>query len=578
MTTSILTNAPMTTTPQLIPVCNLQDHPQNPRLALREDVVSAIVAGLSDGFDPAHALIVRPLGNEYQVLSGHHRKAAAMKAGIDAVPCWVRELDDEAAYMALVTSNSQGELSPLEIGMHALNCVGLSEGGRGKKGGLSAYADAIGKAKQTISELVAGARVAEKCPLERTVLNDKAKHLAAIHALPPECWAPMVHSMLAEGWTVKQVQSVVEEARAVLGKVPADWPADGLALLAIAKPREAAMWGSAIEEAQTLLGKLSVVTLYRHEKTEEVVTRGDRDYCVARAIAYEFDARERFRADVADERSATGVRAVYARVLKHIDEHSDSGEKLLPVLGDEEQAAKEARDAAMRDAAMRAAKAAQVECGDCVQWLQKWAHGPIRLLLSDPPYGMAFQSNRRTSTTKADAIAHDGDYDTAMRLTADMLDAAMPHLAEDAHVILFCNDEGLFRLRAVVEAAGLEFRKVLVWVKPNHGSGDLKGFAPRKELAIHAVKGRPAIAPRRDDVFVQAAVEKVSEHPTEKPVSLLREWVECTTEEGDIVCDPFVGTGAAVVAAESLGRAGYGAELDPGYHSVAVQRLLAVSV
>lgn len=566
----------MTATPQLIPVWNLQDHPQNPRLALREDVVSAIVAGLSDGFDPAHALIVRTLGNEYQVLSGHHRKAAAMKAGIDAVPCWVRELDDEAAYMALVTSNSQGELSPLEIGMHALNCVALGDGGRGKKGGLSAYAEAVGRAKQTVSELVAAARVAENCPLERTVLMDKTKHLAAIHALPRECWEPMVQAMLAEGWTVKQVQSVVEDARATLGKVPADWPADGLALLAVHKPREAAMWAAAVEEAVTLAGKLSTVTLHRHEKTDEVVTRGDRDYCVARAVAYDYDAAAAFRSEVADERSATGVRAVYARVLKHIDEHSDSGEKLLPMLNDAEQAAKEAREAEMHLASQRAAKAAQVECGDCVQWLQGWAHGPIKLLLSDPPYGMAFQSNRRTSTTKTDAIAHDGDYETAMRLTADMLEAALPHLAEDAHVILFCNDEGLFRLRAVVEAAGLEFRRVLVWVKPNHGSGDLKAFAPRKELAIHAVKGRPIVTPRRDDVYVQASVEKVTEHPTEKPVSLLKDWIECTTSEGDIVCDPFVGTGAAIVAAEALGRSGYGAELDPGYHAVAVQRLLEV--
>lgn len=561
--------------PQLIPVWNLQDHPQNPRIALRQDVVDAIAAGLGEGFDPAHALIVRPYGDEYQVLSGHHRKAAAARVGIDAVPCWVRELDDDAAYMALVTSNSQGELSPLEIGLHALHCVGLSEGGRGKKGGLSAYAELVGKDRSNIRMYRDGAEVAQKVGID-THLSDKTQHLAAIHALPADCWQAMVELMLEHGWTVKQVQAVVEAARATLDKVPADWPADGLALMAVHKPREAAMWAAAIEEAVALVGKLAPVTLYRHDKTDEVVARGDRDYCVARAVAYDYDAPAQFRAQVADERTATGVRAVYARILKHIDEHSDGGEKLLPVLNDAEQAAKEQRDAEMLLAQVRAAKAAQVECGDCVQWLQGWSQGPIKLLLSDPPYGMAFQSNRRTSTTKTDAIAHDGDYETAMRLTADMLAAAMPHLAEDAHVILFCNDEGLFRLRAVVEAAGLEFRRVLVWVKPNHGSGDLKAFAPRKELAVHAVKGRPVVTPRRDDVYVQASVEKVTEHPTEKSVSLLKEWIECTTSEGDIVCDPFVGTGAAIVAAESLGRVGYGAELDPGYHAVAVQRLLEV--
>ena len=197
--------------PQLIPVNKLADHPQNPRIARREDVVDAISANLTDGFDAAHALIVRPHGDGYQIISGHHRKAAAMKAGIDAVPCWVRELDDEAAYMALVTSNSQGELSPLEIGMHALNCVALGEGGRGKKGGLSAYAEAVGKDRSNIRMYRDGAAVAEKVGIN-THLSDKTQHLAAIHALPSECWADAVQTMLDKGWSAKETGEQVKAA------------------------------------------------------------------------------------------------------------------------------------------------------------------------------------------------------------------------------------------------------------------------------------------------------------------------------------------------------------------------------
>lgn len=122
---------------QNIEIARLCAHPQNPRIAMREDVVSAIAANIADGFDPAHALIVRPVGDAYQIISGHHRWQAANQAKLDTVPCWVRDMGDDEAYMALVTSNSQGELSPLEIGMHALHCVGLSKGGRGQKGGLS---------------------------------------------------------------------------------------------------------------------------------------------------------------------------------------------------------------------------------------------------------------------------------------------------------------------------------------------------------------------------------------------------------------------------------------------------------
>ena len=76
--------------------------------------------------------------------------------------------------------------------------AGLAEGGRGKKGGLSAYAGKVGKAKQTVSELVNAARVAEKCPVDRTVLHTKTQHLAAIHALPEAVWSAAVEAVVAK--------------------------------------------------------------------------------------------------------------------------------------------------------------------------------------------------------------------------------------------------------------------------------------------------------------------------------------------------------------------------------------------
>ena len=202
----------MNQAPELIKTERLLDHPRNPRISLRDDVVAAISACLEDGFDPAHALIVRPVGDSYEIISGHHRKAAAIRSGLDVVPCWVRELDEDAAYMALATSNNQGELSPLEIGLHALHCVGLSEGGRGKKGGLSAYAVAIGKAYSTVAQLTAAARVAENSTVDRRVLHDKTQHLAAIHALPQECWPGAVEAMVGSGWSAKDTADRVKSA------------------------------------------------------------------------------------------------------------------------------------------------------------------------------------------------------------------------------------------------------------------------------------------------------------------------------------------------------------------------------
>ena len=90
-------------TVQWIALDRLLPHSANPRLIVREEVIAQIASGLGGrDFDPAHALLVRPLGENFQIISGHHRKLAAERCGIPGVPCWVREMDDDAAYMALV--------------------------------------------------------------------------------------------------------------------------------------------------------------------------------------------------------------------------------------------------------------------------------------------------------------------------------------------------------------------------------------------------------------------------------------------------------------------------------------------
>jgi hypothetical protein len=92
-------------------------------------------------------------------------------------------------------------LSPLEIGIHALAVVGKAKGGKGKKGGLSRYAELLGKSHQYLSQLVQAAEVAEavKPATQVAGLIERAKHLCAIHALPRRMWAEMVAARLDRG-------------------------------------------------------------------------------------------------------------------------------------------------------------------------------------------------------------------------------------------------------------------------------------------------------------------------------------------------------------------------------------------
>jgi ParB-like chromosome segregation protein Spo0J len=144
------------------------------------------------GFDAAHALLVRSLGDGFQILAGHHRAAAARAAGLDAVSCRVRAMDDDEAFMALVLANSQSELLPLERGLHALRS-GLD---------VKAYAETVGRARTTVHQEVYAARVAQSVPHVRNELHDRTRHLAELHAAASWLWPALVARLIAEGWNV----------------------------------------------------------------------------------------------------------------------------------------------------------------------------------------------------------------------------------------------------------------------------------------------------------------------------------------------------------------------------------------
>jgi hypothetical protein len=208
-------------TPTDVKLSNLQPHPNNPRLVFREDVVEAIRIQIEEhGFAVEHAVLVRPSNSHLEIISGHQRIEAARRANLSKVPAGVREMDDETALMQLVLANAQGELSPLEIGVHALTAVGRQKGG-GVKGGLSEYARQLGKDSSWARHLVQAAEVFqatrsvsqltdlmfqidETDKYKRPVILKKAQHLAAIHAADRRAWPALAAAMLKGEWSAKE--------------------------------------------------------------------------------------------------------------------------------------------------------------------------------------------------------------------------------------------------------------------------------------------------------------------------------------------------------------------------------------
>lgn len=219
---------------------DLESHPDNPRLQLRDDVIEQLVSEITrSGFGSEHALLVRPHEGKYQIVGGHHRADAAERCGLESVPCWVRDMDDDEAFMQLVLGNSQGELSPLEIGIHALKAVPLGKGGRGQTGGLSEYAERIGRGKQTVSEWRAAAEVLESVRTADGITTLGTKHLYEISKAPREIWPALVELLIKRGWTVADTQSMVSVIREFdVPQQHADWiPVDEVIAKFLAEPR-----------------------------------------------------------------------------------------------------------------------------------------------------------------------------------------------------------------------------------------------------------------------------------------------------------------------------------------------------
>jgi len=207
------------------------------------------------------------------------------------------------------------------------------------------------------------------------------------------------------------------------------------------------------------------------------------------------------------------------------------------------------------------------KAGDWREHVSALDNGSVSLVLTDPPYGIEYRSNHRKE--KHDGIAGDA----SLSEVRDFLAAVVEKLADDAHVLVFFDFRFVSELLTIAEVNGYEVRGQLVWVKNNTGMGDLDGtFAPKCELIMHLVRGKPTLFERTANVleFDRVATDR---HPTEKPEDLCRQLIESTTATGQLVLDPFGGVATVAAAALSIGRRTFGCELSEDYYKAGRERL-----
>lgn len=173
-------------------------------------------------------------------------------------------------------------------------------------------------------------------------------------------------------------------------------------------------------------------------------------------------------------------------------------------------------------------------------------------IVSDPPYGMAFQSNRRTDQHRA--IANDQ--------TEELLIWACGLPARHSSY-LFCRWDNLFSVPKP--------KSCVTWVKNVHSMGDLEHeHARQTEVALFYPGPEHDFPSGRPNDVIKAPKTGNGYHPTEKPVQLMMAMCEWT--RGTIL-DPFMGSGSTGVAAVRLGRPFVGVEIDPEYFDTACRRV-----
>lgn len=204
---------------------------------------------------------------------------------------------------------------------------------------------------------------------------------------------------------------------------------------------------------------------------------------------------------------------------------------------------------------------------DFLDGLRQLPNESADCFVTDPPYGMSFQSGYRQVEHKK--IEGDDDLYWLGFLAYQMERILKPN----THAYVFCSHHN-------IEVFLSEFRKrftiknVLVWQKNNTGMGDLQGdYAPKYEFILFLTKGKRALNGSRDPNILTFARTQNELHPTQKPLDLIRYLITKSTQPDELVIDAFMGSGTTAEACKQTGRKFIGFEIEPEYVKIAEDRL-----
>ena len=212
--------------------------------------------------------------------------------------------------------------------------------------------------------------------------------------------------------------------------------------------------------------------------------------------------------------------------------------------------------------------------GDCLDLMARMEEGCIDLLVTDPPYKTISggdSGNRPKGMLSGNRKLFKHQSDIEIR---DWMPLVFRVLKEESHAYIFTNSLNLKEMLDESEKAGFQLHNILVWEKNNCTPSQF--YMKNCEYVLFLRKGK---AKWINNIGASKTVHQFNNilgkktHPCEKPVDLLKFYIENSSKEDDIVLDPFMGTGSCGEACVQTGRRFLGIEKDETYFNLAKERL-----
>jgi len=238
--------------------------------------------------------------------------------------------------------------------------------------------------------------------------------------------------------------------------------------------------------------------------------------------------------------------------------------------------------------------------GDCIEEMKKIPSNSVNLIFADPPYNLQLGGDLyRPNQTKVDAVDDDWDKFSSFynydQFTKDWLEQSQRILDENGAIWVIGSYHNIFRVGKILQDLGFWILNDIVWIKSNP-MPNFKGtrFNNAHETLIWASKSQlskpvfhyKSMKIANDDKQMRSdwylpiclgaeriKVDGVKAHSTQKPEELLRRVIISTTNEGDIILDPFMGSGTTGAVAKKLGRNFIGIEKNKDYVKIAKNRI-----